>query len=123
MIALRDPWRRSVTLSLALVAAGVVGIVLAWIGVAATVVIPTQVAFAVSGGIGGFALIGTGIALLEIQRRRYAAAEQRRDLAAFTADLTDVAELIAAHREQASTSRGGRRRRAPLRAEGSQSTS
>jgi hypothetical protein len=66
--------------------------------VAATVVIPTQVAFAVSGGMGGFALIGSGVALLEIQRRRYAAAEQRRDLATFAADLTDVADRIARSR-------------------------
>jgi uncharacterized membrane protein YdfJ with MMPL/SSD domain len=98
VIALRDPWRRSMALATALVVAGFIAIVIAWVGVAATRVIPTQVAFAVSGGMGGFALVGTGIALFEIQRRRHSAAEQRRDFAAFASELQDLAELIAARR-------------------------
>ena len=96
--ALRDPWHRSMALATSLVVAGFVAIVIAWVGVAAERVVPTQVAFAVSGGMGGFALVGTGIALFEIQRRRYAAAEQRRDFAAFAGELQDLAELIAERR-------------------------
>lgn len=95
MIALRDPWRRSIVLAVALIVGGFVAILITWVGVAATRVIPTQVAFAVSGGIGGVALLGTGIALLEIQRRRHATAVARRDFATFAAELRDLAELIA----------------------------
>ena len=98
MIALRDPWRRSIVLAAVLVVAGFVAIVIAWVGVAATRVVPTQVAFAVSGGMGGFALVGTGIALLEVQRRRHAMAVARRDLATFAGELRDLAELIAERR-------------------------
>jgi hypothetical protein len=86
---------RVTALASGLVVAGFAGVVIAWVGVSATLVIPTQVAFAVSGGIGGVALIGAGAALFEIQRRRYAAAEAKRDLAAFAAELGDVAELLA----------------------------
>ena len=98
MSVLLDAWRRSTALAAALVVAGLVAITIAWVGVSATIIVPTQVAFAVSGGIGGFALAGAGVALLEVQRRRYAAAEERRDLARFAAELGDVAELIAERR-------------------------
>jgi len=100
---------RTSVIAVGLVVAGFVAITIAWVGVSATVVIPTQVAFAVSGGMGGFALVGTGAAILETQRRRHAAAVDRRDLMAFSAELADVAELLAA--------RGRRRpRRRVLRA-------
>ena len=95
---MKDPFLRSIALAAALVVAGFVAIAVAWVGVAGTLIIPTQVAYAVSGGFGGFALVGTGIALLEVQRRRHAAAQDRRDLAAFAAELGDIAELIAAAR-------------------------
>jgi len=103
---------RTSGLALALVAAGFVAVLIAWVGVSATIVIPTQVSFAVSGGIGGFALVGTGAALHEIQRRRVAAAVERRDLAAFAAELADVADLVAARGQRAP-----KRRRRVLRAE------
>ena len=105
---------RTIALAVGFVAAGFVAITIAWVGVSATVVIPTQVAFAVSGGIGGFALVGTGVALFEVQRRRRSAAEARRDLTAFAAELGDLAELLA--RRGASPKPPDARRRAPLRA-------
>jgi hypothetical protein len=114
MNPLLDPWRRSTALAAALVAGGFVAIAVAWVGTSATLSIPTQVAFAVSGGIGGFALVGAGIALLEVQRRRYAAAVERRDLAGLAAELGEVAELVARRR---ATSPRPRRRRV-LRARG-----
>lgn len=92
---------RTSALAVGLVVAGFVAIVVAWIGVSATLTIPTQVAFAVSGGIGGFALVGAGAALLEIQRRRFDAAGDRRDLTTFASELTDIAELVAARRRPA----------------------
>ena len=111
MSVLLDAWRRSTALAAVLVVAGFVAITIAWVGVSTTVVVPTQVAFAVSGGIGGFALVGAGVALLEVQRRRYGAAEERRDLVRFANDLGDVAELIAERRAPRP-----RRRRRVLRA-------
>lgn len=105
-----DTWRRSVVAAAALVVAGFAAITIAWVGVSATLVVPTQVAFAVSGGMGGFALVGAGIALLEVQRRRYAAAEERRDVAGFAAELGDIAELLARRRPSPPAPRPRRRR-------------
>ena len=110
MRALADPWRRSVALAVALVAAGFVAILIAWVGVSATLSIPAQVSFAVSGGMGGFALAGAGLALFDIQRRRYDAAADRRDLVAFVDELSELAELVAAR--QVPTLPTARRRRA-----------
>lgn len=96
MTALTDPWRRSVMFAAALVTSGFIAILAAWAGVAGTLSIPTQVSSAVSGGLGGVALAGTGLTLLDVQRRRYEAAEDQRDLSAFAAELTELAQLIAA---------------------------
>ena len=106
-----DAWHRSTLLAAVLTVAGFVGIAIAWVGVSATLVVPTQVSFAVSGGIGGFALVGAGIAVLEVQRRRYAAAEERRDIAGLAAELGDVAELLARRRTPPPASRSRRARR------------
>jgi hypothetical protein len=105
-----DPYRRSIALAVVLVVAGFGVIAVAWVGVADTVIIPTQVAYALSGGFGGFALLGTGLALLEVQRRRHAAAQGNRDLVAFASELGELAELIAASRARPT------RRRRVLRA-------
>lgn len=55
-------------------------IALGWRGAAATLFIPTQVAYAVSGGIAGIALIGTGAAVLNVQASRIATAERSHRL-------------------------------------------
>ena len=89
---------RTTALAIGLVVAGAVAIAIAYVGVAATLVVPTQVAFAVSGGIGGLALVGAGVALHEVQRRRHDAAEAHRDLSRFASELVDVAELLAQRR-------------------------
>ena len=108
-----DPWRRSVALAVGLVAGGFAAIVVAWVGVATTLSVPEQVAFAASGGLGGFALAGAGLALLNVQRRRMEAALERRDLETLATELTELAELIAEKR----TVRGDPpRRRRVLRA-------
>lgn len=116
MTVLLDAWRRSTLLAAALVVAGFAGIAIAWVGVSATLVVPTQVAFAVSGGIGGFALVGAGVAVLEVQRRRYVAAQERRDLIGLASELGEIAELLA-RRRTPSVSRPRRGRRV-LRARG-----
>ena len=109
MSLLFDPFRRSVALAIVLIAAGFIAITVAWVGVSATFAVPTQVAFTLSGGFGGFALAGAGLAMLEIQRRRYSSAQERRDLVDFAADLGDIAELLAARRVASATPRPRRR--------------
>jgi hypothetical protein len=99
---------RTVLVAVALVVAGLAALTMAWVGVSATVVIPTQVAFAVSGGVGGLALIGAGVAVYEVQRRRITAAEARRDLTRFASELGDIAELVAARRLRPATRRAHR---------------
>jgi len=108
---LADLHRRTIALAIALVVAGVVALTIGWVGVSATLVIPTQVSFAVSGGMGGFALVGAGLAVLAIQQRRRAAAEDRRALARFASELEDLADLLARHRLASPPRAGGRRRR------------
>ena len=98
MRTLRDPWARSIVLAVALVVAGFVALGVAAAGASQTPSVPEQVAFLVSGGFGGLALAGTGLALLDVQRSRRAAAEDRRDLAAVAAHLGALAEGIAARR-------------------------
>ena len=95
MNPLLDPWRRSIVLAGGLVVAGSIAIAIAWAGASRTLSIPSQVAYAVSGGMGGLALAGAGLALLQVQRRRYAAAEERRERAVIAAELEDLAEAIA----------------------------
>lgn len=63
-----------------LVLAGFAMIGLGWRGAAATLFIPTQVAYALSGGLAGIALIGTGAALLNAQASRVATAERTHRL-------------------------------------------
>ena len=111
MNTLADLHRRTVALALALVVAGVVALTIGWVGVSATLVIPTQVSFAVSGGIGGFALVGAGLAVLAIQQRRRSAAEDRRAFARFASELEDLADVLARRRVESPARPGGRRRR------------
>lgn len=111
MSLLTDPWRRSIALAVGLVVAGLVAITVAWLGVSATLSVPAQVSFAVSGGIGGFALAGAGLALFDVQRRRYDAAVERHELARLTEGLTDIAELVAARHLRRDTPKPARRRR------------
>lgn len=57
-------------LSVLLVLAGFAVIGLSWRGAAAVLFVPTQVAFATSGGLAGLALIGAGGALLNAHLTR-----------------------------------------------------
>jgi hypothetical protein len=78
---LRDP-RLSTTLVLG--AAAVTGLLLlaqGWRGVAATLVVPFQVSYLVSGVIGGVAVTGAALALLRVHLDRVEAAEERRRMA------------------------------------------
>jgi hypothetical protein len=72
--------------------AGFAGIILAWYGTSGTLFVALQIPHLVSGGLGGLALVGAGIALLHIQMgRREAAIEEQ-----LTDDILDeVAALVA----------------------------
>ena len=82
---LTDPFARSMLFAAVLVAGGLVAIGLGWRGVARSVLLPEQLAFLVSGGIGGLALVFTGSAVAAVQSSRYWSARERRNLDAVIA--------------------------------------
>jgi TRAP-type C4-dicarboxylate transport system permease small subunit len=90
---LRDP---RVSTSLVFGAAVVAGLILlwqGWRGVAATLFVPFQTPYLVSGAVAGVAVAGTGLALLRVHLDRVEAAEERRR----TAELQrEVLRLLAA---------------------------
>ena len=78
---LRDP-RVSTTIVLAAIAvAGFALVALGWRGAAATVFVPFQVPYVVSGGLLGLGLLGAGLGLLKVHVDRVEAAEERRQTA------------------------------------------
>ena len=84
---LRDP-RVSTTLVLAAIV--LVGFALlgqGYRGAAATLFVPYQVPFIVSGVLVGLALMGTGLALLSVHLDRTEAAQERREIAALQRDV------------------------------------
>jgi hypothetical protein len=77
---LLDPFSRSMVFAAALVVGGLVGIGLGWRGVARSVLVPEQLSFLVSGGLGGLALVITGSGIAMVQCSRYWSARERRNL-------------------------------------------
>ena len=78
---LRDP-RVSTTIVLGtLVVAGFALLALGWRGAAATLFVPFQVPYIVSGGLLGLGVLGGGLALLVVHLDRAEAAEERRQTA------------------------------------------
>ncbi len=78
---LRDP---RVSTSLVLAGFVVVGLVLlgqGWRGLAATLVVPFQVPFLISGAFAGIALLGTGLGLLIVHLDRTESALERQRVA------------------------------------------
>lgn len=83
---LRDP-RVSTTLVLgSAVALGFALIGLGWRGSAATLLVPFQVPYLVSGAAAGLAIVGVGLGLLQVHLGRVEAAEERRQLAELQRD-------------------------------------
>ena len=84
---LRDP-RVSTTIVLAvLVVGGFALVAQGYRGAAATLFVPYQVPFLVSGVFVGLALVGAGLALLSIHLDRTEAAQERREIAALQRDV------------------------------------
>lgn len=84
---LRDP-RVSTTLVLsAVTVAGLLLLSQGWRGTAATLFVPFQVPYLVSGVITGVACTGAGLALLRVHLDRTEAAQERRDTAALQREV------------------------------------
>jgi uncharacterized membrane protein YidH (DUF202 family) len=93
-----DPFSRSIALSLALIAGGFAAFGVAWRGAARSVIVAEQVAFLVSGGLGGVALILAGSGILAVQSSRYWNARERLRLE----ELVTVAGKLATQADGAS---------------------
>ena len=92
-----------------LVVAGFVMVMLGWKGGAATLFVPSQVAFAVSGGMIGLGLIGMGLAVLAVQATRLSTARRSQDLQRLVADTVDLFSAV-----RARPADGTRRRQVPI---------
>lgn len=90
--AWRDPGVRAIGVLCAVAAAGLVGLYLAWRGVAATLAVWEQVSFVASGVFGGMALTGTALGILSIHLRRRSAAEERAALEELIALFAEMAD-------------------------------
>jgi hypothetical protein len=69
----------SVVILVMVVVAGFVGVWTAWSGLAASLFVPFQLPYLVSGAMGGLALAGFGLGVLAIQSSRRAEASRRTD--------------------------------------------
>lgn len=96
-------------LAAVLVLAGFVLIFLGWQGGAATLFVPTQIAYGVSGGMVGLALVGTGGAVAFAHGTRLATARRSRAVQGL---LTDTVEVLVAVRDR--TAGGTQRLPVPL---------
>jgi hypothetical protein len=73
-----DPFRASSWVAAALIVGGFLAFFLAWRGAAATLAVPLQIPYLVSGGVGGLTLLIAGASiLLTLSRRRQSAREFR----------------------------------------------
>lgn len=87
----RDPCARATAVLGLVCTSGFLSFVLAWRGMSDLGVVPLQLPWLVSGGLGGTALIGAGIGFIDIHLERRRAAGDRRDL-----DLiVEQAEVVA----------------------------
>jgi len=91
---LADRGNQASLVLLAIAAAGLVSLGLAWRGGAATLGVYTQMPFVVSGGIGGVALTGAFLGLLAVHRERRAAAIERLWLEAAITSAAEIADTL-----------------------------
>ncbi|HWC14233.1 MAG TPA: hypothetical protein VG929_06530 [Actinomycetota bacterium] len=88
---LRDPALPGLAVMVVIALAGAAAIWFAWRGVARTIYVPLQIPQLVSGGLGGVALVGLGLALFDLQMTRRELAQERRH----NADILDeIASLV-----------------------------
>lgn len=77
-------------LGIVMIVLGFAAIGFGWIGAAATLFIPTQLAYAVSGSLTGIALIGVGAAVLNAHANRIASADRSHELDRITDDTVEL---------------------------------
>lgn len=88
---LRDPALPGLLLMAALALAGFGAFAYAWYRSAGTVYVALQLPEVISGGIGGIALVGLGVALFDLQTARAQEAKEKK----LTDDVVDeIAELV-----------------------------
>jgi hypothetical protein len=78
-------------------ASGLVGLVFGWIGVSGTLDVSSQVAYTVSGGIGGLALVITGAAFLVVHLGRWQAEREDAALDRVMIAMATLAEAARQH--------------------------
>lgn len=78
-----------------LVVLGFVLIGLGWRGAAATLFVPTQLAYSVSGGLVGLALIGAGSAIAHSQLSRVVEADAHHEVGRLIQQTSELLEAIA----------------------------
>ena len=89
---LRDPALPGLVVMAAIAIGGGIGLFFGWRAVARTIYVPLQLPAVVSGGIGGLALIGLGVALFDLQMTRRSLARERQQNADL---LNEIAALVA----------------------------
>lgn len=107
-----DPITLSSWIAGAMIAGAFVAFFLAWRGVAATLAVPLQLPYFVSGGIAGMTLLVVGVALLLAQSRRRRHMRECRRLEQVLVEANELLDVVAARAERraASPSRARRRR-------------
>ena len=83
---LKDPRVSTTGVLLSGVVAGLALVVLGYRGAAATLLVPFQVPYLVSGAVVGLAVVGSALVLLSVHIDRVEAAEERRQLAELQRD-------------------------------------
>jgi uncharacterized membrane protein len=91
-----DPVIMSVFVSILLILAGFGAFFLGWKGSAATLAVGVQMAFLVSGGAAGFALVGAGLGIAYVQMSRHLEA---REVHAWSMVLDRALGLLGALKE------------------------
>lgn len=89
-----DKGLQAVMVLVAVAAAGLAGLGIAWDGVAATLFPQLQMPFIVSGGFGGIAIVGAALALLAVHLERRSAAGDRAQLETIISSAAVVAEEL-----------------------------
>lgn len=92
----RDPYVGFVVAVVALVAAALIGLGVAWKGLADSDLVSVQLSYATSGVLGGLGLLGFALGIASIQATRRAEARERTELDRV---VQVAADLLAAVRE------------------------
>ena len=95
---LRDPRISTLLVLAGVVVAGMLLVGQGWRGTAATLFVPYQVPYLVSGAVTGVACIGAGLALLRVHLDRAEAAQERRETAALQREVLRLLATVVGDR-------------------------